>query len=230
MRRVTVVLGIDVAAGRWVGVLLRDGAFAGAAVAASVHALLSGGGLGGDAAVVGVDMPIGLPALGSVRASDVAAQAFLGPRRRASLFLTPPREALEPDDHAEASARSVAATGKGISRQAWGLRARIFELEPVARADARVHEVHPECSFAELSRRGVGLAAGKRTWAGTREREALLRGAGVVLPHDLGTAGEVPVDDVLDAAVAAWSAARIAAGVALALPADARGRDGVIWR
>jgi predicted RNase H-like nuclease len=36
-------------------------------------------------------------------------------------------------------------------------------------------------------------------------------------PEDLGPAGAVPVDDVLDAAAVAWTAARVAAGTARSL-------------
>jgi predicted RNase H-like nuclease len=57
---------------------------------------------------------------------------------------------------------------------------------------------------------------------------------GIVVPVDLGPAGRVAgVDDVLDAAVAAWSAQRIARGEARCLPdppeRDAEGRSVAIW-
>jgi predicted RNase H-like nuclease len=46
----------------------------------------------------------------------------------------------------------------------------------------------------------------------------------------LGAAGDVPVADVLDAAAAAWSARRYAAGEAGSFPPDApRGAREVIW-
>jgi predicted RNase H-like nuclease len=64
-------------------------------------------------------------------------------------------------------------------------------------------------------------------------RRRLLEQAGIVLPEDLGAASVVPPDDVLDAAVAAWSALRIARGEALTLPADPpidrSGRKVAIW-
>jgi predicted RNase H-like nuclease len=47
----------------------------------------------------------------------------------------------------------------------------------------------------------------------------------VRLPMDLGPAGVVPVDDVLDAAVLALTAHRVATGVAQPLPADVEQRD-----
>jgi len=60
-------------------------------------------------------------------------------------------------------------------------------------------------------------------------RRRLLARHGIVLGDDLGPAGAASVADVLDAAVVAWSADRIAAGRAEALPAGA-GRIGAIWR
>ena len=64
-------------------------------------------------------------------------------------------------------------------------------------------------------------------------RRSLLTGAGIRLSDDLGDAGAVAPDDVLDAAVAAWSALRIAKGDAKTLPSepeiDERGRAVTIW-
>jgi predicted RNase H-like nuclease len=53
-----------------------------------------------------------------------------------------------------------------------------------------------------------------------------------VLPDNLGAAGAVPCDDILDAAAAAWSAHRIAKGIASSLPDPAQFVDGqsiAIW-
>ncbi len=221
------VLGVDVAAGRWVGVRLLDGRFDGAWVDGSIAALLAVGGAG--AVVVGVDMPIGLPPAGAERRSDGEARRLLG-RRRSSIFMTLPEAVLRAPDHRTASDLHARTAGKGVSQQSFGLRHRILELAAVAERDPRVHEVHPECSFVALAGAAHGLATSKRSWAGAREREALLRASGIVLPDDLGPAGGVPVDDVLDAAAAAWSAERIARGAALPLPAGAVGRVGVVWR
>ena len=63
------------------------------------------------------------------------------------------------------------------------------------------------------------------------ERRRLLAAAGIALPDDLA-AGGAAADDVLDAAVAAWSAMRKARGEAETLPADAPlqgGRSVAIW-
>jgi len=69
-------------------------------------------------------------------------------------------------------------------------------------------EVHPEASFAQPA--GAPLKVRKSTWAGTVRRRQLLARADIALPEDLGPAGEkAAVDDVLDAAAAAWTALRI---------------------
>jgi predicted RNase H-like nuclease len=79
-----------------------------------------------------------------------------------------------------------------------------------------VVEVHTEVSFAALA--GAPLAHRKASWAGAEERRALLAAAGVHLGRDLGAAGAAAVDDVLDAAVVAWSARRVALGTARSHP------------
>jgi predicted RNase H-like nuclease len=81
-----------------------------------------------------------------------------------------------------------------------------------------VAETHPELCFAAMA--GQHLPYPKRTWAGVELRRRLLAQSGINLPAELGTAGrEAAVDDVLDAAAAAWTAARIIAGTAHSLPA-----------
>ncbi len=64
-------------------------------------------------------------------------------------------------------------------------------------------------------------------------RRALLGRAGISLPADLADVGNVPPDDILDAAVVAWSAGRIAGRQASSLPeppeAGADGSAIAIW-
>jgi predicted RNase H-like nuclease len=219
------VLGVDVAAGRWVAVRLEDGRFARDDLDARLDALLA---RHADAQVIGIDVPIGLPPLGTERPCDRAARAALGPRR-SSVFLAPPEELLRMASHAEATARSVQATGKGISIQAYGLRHAILEVLPIAAADPRLHEVHPELAFLRAAG-GRPLPGAKRTWDGQHARSALLAGLGIELPGALARAGGVPVDDVLDAAIAAWAADNVARGEGRSCPAGAApGARGVIW-
>jgi hypothetical protein len=74
---------------------------------------------------------------------------------------------------------------------------------------------YPELSFRSMG--GRPLAHPKKTWAGVMMRRRLLESAGVCPPDEPGVAVDMPPDDVADAAVAAWSAHRIALGTARAL-------------
>ncbi len=174
-----------------------------------------------DASVVGVDIPIGLPSEGA-RAADVAARVFVGPRR-SSVFPTPPRAALVAPTYAEG--RRVLPS---LSAQSFALGKKILEVE--ACLEERVIEVHPEVSFAALA--GGPLRHSKRSWNGQMERRRMLASAGIELPDELTGAGQAAADDVLDAAIVAWSAARKDRGEAMTLPADAPVQDGrpvAIW-
>jgi len=95
-----------------------------------------------------------------------------------------------------------------------------------------VFESHPEVPFWALAG-GRPMQYPKKSWNGQMERRRLLADAGIVLPDGLtGRAGEVPVDDVLDAAAMAWTARRVADGVAIPLPSPPEriaGRDVAIW-
>ena len=94
-----------------------------------------------------------------------------------------------------------------------------------------MREVTPRCRSL---RWGCCRAmAARNRGGGSAPASRLLRAEGVDLPDDLDTAGEVPTDDVLDAAAAAWSAHRIARGDAKSLPdppqLNDRGQTIAIW-
>ncbi len=221
------VVGADGCRGGWVAVELHDGAFHAARFFEAFGALLEAS---ADARAIGVDIPIGLLARGG-RAADREARRRLG-AAASSLFTMPPRAALEAPSYAAAREVARRLDGPGISAQAYALRAKILEVDPFAAADARLHEVHPELGFLELAGRPLGAA--KKSWNGLAERRRLLRRAGIRLPDALGEAGRrAGSDDVVDAAVAAWSAARIARGEARPLPdppeASPEGRPVAIW-
>jgi predicted RNase H-like nuclease len=88
-----------------------------------------------------------------------------------------------------------------------------------------LHEVHPEVSFAVLA--GGPIAFAKRTWNGQHQRLRLLADVGIQIPYRLD-AGLVGADDVLDAAVVAWTATRIARGEHVTFPTDPRPQEPVI--
>jgi predicted RNase H-like nuclease len=176
-----------------------------------------------------VDIPIGLP-LERCRQADLEARTFVGPRWR-SVFLTPPRAVLEAPTYSEANALAIQLTGRGISTQAFGIRTKILEVDRLAPEGKRIIEIHPEVSFRHLA--GAVLDTSKNTWAGFWTRLDLLRRVGIDLSIDLGIAGSAGVDDVLDAAVAAYSATRYAQGQARSLPEPPEigesGRPVAIW-
>lgn len=180
---------------------------------------------------VAIDMPIGLPDSGR-RQADVLARAAVGPRWP-SVFMTPVRAAMQADSHAAAIVINRRHAGEGVSAQAFALRRKLFEVELWAiETSHRVIEVHPEVSFAALAR--GPLHDPKSTWAGAKHREQLLIEDGILLPNDFGIAGRnAGVDDVLDAAVAAWSARRFAKGEATSMPDPPEvfidGRTSAIW-
>jgi len=145
------------------------------------------------------------------------------------VFLTPPRAVLSAADYPEANELCRQLSGRRLSKQSHALFPKIREVDLID--DPRLREVHPEVSFARLA--GAPVAESKRSWTGVVRRRALLAEAGIELPDDLGDAGRLAAaDDVLDAAVAAWSAARIAAGKAVSLPDPPEvlaGRTVAIW-
>ena len=130
---------------------------------------------------------------------------------------------LEAETFAEACERARTLIGKGVAQQSFALRRRILELDAFAEQDERIVEVHPEVSFCKLA--GVPLLHSKHTPEELAERRELLEAAGIELP--VAPRG-VPEADLLDAAVAAWTAARYAHGEARPLPADHRSRIGGI--
>ena len=209
------ILGVDACKTGWVGVVLERGE-ASAYFGPTIAELISIAEATKALAVVAIDIPIGLADAGR-RQADVKAREAVGPRR-SSVFMTPVRAAIQADDHVTAVRLSRQLTGDGISIQAFSLRTKILEVDAWVRKETRrVVEVHPEVSFARMAR--APLRDSKATWAGVERRRELLAAEGIRLVGDLGHAGRVAgVDDVLDAAAAAWSARRVASGEAVSLP------------
>lgn len=216
------VVGVDGYPGGWVAVALDDGSFADAATFASFTQVLLAF---AEARTIAVDIPIGLPPPWPRRA-DLEAAQFVG-KRRGSVFLTFPAPVYEASSHVAATALASELTGRGISQQGYRLGKKILEVDALARRDRRVIEVHPEVSFCELA--GQELEFSKRSWNGLMERRRLLRTAEIEVPESLD-AGTAPADDLLDAAVAGWSAQRYASGVREPLPHGRVKRIGAIWR
>ena len=214
------VVGVDGWKKQWVAVVLDDGVFADAATCPTIGDVAD---RYAGAAAIGIDIPIGF-ATHTPRRADQAARQFIG-ARRSSVFNTLPEAVYRAPSYAEASQISQRLWGKGISQQAYALRTKVLEVAECA--DPRFHEVHPEVSFAALA--GGHIDWSKKTWNGQNQRRRLLAGAGIDLPDLLPSAGQVPVDDVLDAAVCAWTASRICQSIAHHLPADPAEGEPVIW-
>ncbi len=206
------VVGIDGCRGGWIAIVLRSSNASDAFFVETLDRITEEV---PDAEAFGIDIPIGLPT-SRPRRADTVARSFLGPRR-ASLFPTPIREALVAPTHAEATRRSKLLTGRGVSQQAYALGPKILEAERWSREVSRpVWEVHPEVSFAVMLDHPA--RAPKKTAAGTFERLRALDREGIHL-EELGAAGQrAAIDDVLDAAAAAWSTNRLLHGEGISLP------------
>ena len=125
-----------------------------------------------------VDIPIGLLEGGpDPREPDALARGMLGGRRASSVFSAPVRPVLEAPDYAAANALSRRLSGKGLSRQSWGIVPKIREVDAFLRAQpawiGRVREVHPELCFHAFAG-GRSMGHNKKTDGGFRERFELL--------------------------------------------------------
>ena len=223
------VVGLDGCKGGWIAAVMVDGKLQAVEYHESAHAAVEAH---VDAAVFAFDIPIGLSE-NDKRAADGAAYEFL-PDRKSSVFNAPPQAALDifrkDGSHAQASDESKRVAGYGISAQAWGLMKKIAEVDFI-KDDAPIFEAHPEVSFTELA--GGQRIQAKRTWNGLIRRWELLKEAGLVIPNQLGVAGDHGApDDVVDAVACAWTAERIAKGVACLFPDPPErigNRDVAIW-
>jgi predicted RNase H-like nuclease len=206
------VAGVDGTKAGWVAIVLEDGRFQADLLLRPIANDLSAL---DDASVIAIDIPIGF----GPRLADAEARRFL--RGAAStVFSTPPREVLE----------LPFGPGLGVSAQAHALGERILHVSALALSNGRLREVHPEVSFRAMND-GRPLRFRKKSAAGAFERIELLRRHGIEL-DPLSEAASLPLDDVLDAGAAAWSANRIALSLARSLPSPPETRDGrpvAIW-
>jgi len=211
-----VFVGIDGFRSGWVAIGIGEG-FEAARATSSFAELMEAF---ADAEAIGVDMPLGLTD-DRDREADAAARASLK-GQASSVFSAPVRAVLAAADYAEARRLSTQALGKSLSKQAFNIVPKIAEVDAYV-THPRLHEVHPELSFRVLND-GERLL-GKKTWGGLHQRLALLRRAGIATPAELGPVARVGIDDVVDAAAAAWSARRVARGEARSFPEAPRQRD-----
>ncbi|MFK8252666.1 DUF429 domain-containing protein [Ancylobacter terrae] len=191
--------------------------------------------------VVAVDMPIGLPARTGARgrAPERLVRPLLG-ERQSSVFSIPSRAAVEagvapgvPEDeryrNACAIARATSETGRAVAKQGFHIFPKIAEIDALLRERRQlvdiVYECHPEVVFWAMNG-GAPLPLAKKVAnrphpPGLEFRRKLLEDKG--FPPELVSATaaralRVGPDDLVDAAASAWTACRIAAGVALGFP------------
>jgi predicted RNase H-like nuclease len=224
------LVGVDGCRAGWLAVA---SAGQGSEVSAQLHAQASG--LIADTGwqLMAIDIPIGLPELGS-RLCDQQARGLLG-ARRSSVFPAPIRSVLQASDHQDACRISRRLQGKGISCQSFNILAKIREIDELLQADptlvGRILEVHPELIFQQWNG-GKPMAHGKKTAQGKQERRQLVEsefpGAWTRI-RSLYRRSAVADDDILDALAALHTARRLQEGQALQLPSqgsieiDARG-------
>lgn len=220
----TLVLGIDGCRTGWIGVLLPNTGAPLAIVTPTLDALL---GHPAAPSVIAIDMPIGLPERVGPggRGPERHARAVLG-ARQSSVFSIPSRAAVMAEDYGEACrlALETSEPPRKVSRQAFGLFPKIRALDALMTPDLedRIFESHPELAFRQLNGGApMGLPKKVKNVAhapGLDERRALLVRHGyspAFLERPPRGAG---MDDLLDAAVLALVARRIASGEAECFP------------
>jgi predicted RNase H-like nuclease len=219
-----VVAGVDGCRAGWVFVILQNGCrIVDGGTAPTFEKLLEYTCM---CAVVGIDIPIGLPDSGA-RTADRLARKALGPTRSSSVFAAPKRGTLSATSYPQALALSRAVDGVGLSKQTFFLLAKIREVDEALlatpRQQMRVREVHPEVSFRFAARDSRALPA-KKTAQGGADRDAILERhfsnygqAFLAIRHGI-LRRDAQDDDIRDACIAAWTAHRISAGQAISLP------------
>ena len=156
------VLGVDACKAGWVGVVLEpDAPRPRVVMAPSVHVLVELVRESLGLAVVGIDIPIGLPDRSLRRADSLARAALKG--KASSVFTTLTRDAYATATRVEADAVNRERSGQGVGAQAYALREKILEVDAWVRSrpTVTVIEVHPEVSFAAMT--GAPILTGKKT-------------------------------------------------------------------
>ncbi len=248
------VAGVDGCKGGWIAVFRLPGGPAEARVFARFAGIVD---FLPDETAIAVDMPIGLPErIGhGGRGPEGLVRRLLG-ARQSSVFSIPSRAAVyaveeeftsierwyEAHRLASAVARSTSEPPRAVSIQAFGIFAKIRELDGLLRARpdlrARIVESHPEAAFWRLAG-GRPMALPKKVKgqvnpAGMEERKALLAACGHRRDFlDRSPPRGAAADDFLDAAAMMLVAERFVRGEATSFPdppgLDAHGLPVAIW-
>jgi predicted RNase H-like nuclease len=162
-----------------------------------------------------IDIPIGLLRHETQeRACDKQTRKILGRPRGSSVFPAPSRCALHCISYQAANAHNVSCSGRGLSRQSFGILPKIREVDSYLDTLARrrkIHEMHPELCFWALNQH-MAMRNNKKTRAGFAERLAVLTRHYRQAQDAIATAlqqyprSRVARDDIVDALVGAVTA------------------------
>ena len=170
--------------------------------------------------VIAVDIPIGLTQHGT-RTCDIEARKRLKKPRGNSVFPAPLRPILPAATYAKACQKGLRVEGKKISRQTFGILSKVREVDQLISPGIQnwVYEVHPELCFCALNG-GKAMKFGKLSARGRSERLHLLSKPFPQMQTHVDQLEKklAGPDDLLDAAVAAWTAVRIGRKQAIHLP------------
>lgn len=174
------------------------------------------------ASAICVDIPIGLGS-GQARVCDRLARKMLR-HRHVTVFTPPARRLIEElfeenaplPEYVEVNSRSKQIASQGISQQAYRICPKIAEVDRVVTPalQRRIIEVHPEVSFCALV--GQPIDVKKDNLEGYEVRRNLLIANTRWRVWTRAQAGSMVIgaapDDLLDAAVAAWTATKVLGG------------------
>ena len=131
------------------------------------------------------------------------------------MFPAPVRAALPAMNYEQACQMSLSAHGKSMSRQAFEIIAKIREVDDLMTPELQtwIFEVHPEISFYTLKGQ-CPLKHSKHKREGKDERLHLLLSHYPAIRQHVAELERTMAteDDLLDAAVAAWTAECVARG------------------
>ena len=211
------VVGVDGCKAGWFAVRIEGDDYSVGVFSTVAEVLVS---LGGDASLILIDIPIGLPKSHEERCCDREARTRLGCSRASSVFPAPGREALEEDRrehrHEAVSHANCRETGRGLSIQAFGIVPKIREVDDLIRergltAHPAIREIHPEVCFWSLNG-GRPMGHKKQCPDGHCERLDVLRRFHPCVDDVRDEAlcrfrrKDVARDDILDALAAALTA------------------------
>ena len=203
-------VGVDGCKAGWFAVTVTDDGEWSHAVYESVEATLD---RYFDADRILIDIPIGLvERRPEERKCDLEARWLLGKPRSASVFPVPSRAAILALTYEHAVRVNNEETGRGLSRQTWGILPKIREVDQLMQQSQLARdtfvEVHPELLFWALNGRQP-MKHPKRRAEGRSERLNVLRrwfpAADEVYANTayVYLRKHVALDDIIDAMVAA---------------------------